>query len=67
MDCAFELGYRCVALTDKKCKGCHFRKTQKELEKGRKKAKKRIASLLEAEQQYIKEKYYRKERLWEQK
>lgn len=57
MSCAFEFGNKCVALTAKECKGCHFRKTQTEIEKGRKKAKKRINSLPEETQAYIREKY----------
>lgn len=58
MKCAFELGNKCVALTTKECEGCNFRKTQAEIEKGRKKAKKRFNSLPEELQTYIKEKYF---------
>ena len=58
MDCAFEHGKNCAALTKKCCEGCRFRKTKEEVEKCRKKAQKRIASLPEDEQTYIKLKYY---------
>lgn len=64
MNCVFDFGRKCVALTEKKCKDCRFRKTQKELKEGRKKAKKRIASLPEEQQTYIREKYYGKEKRW---
>lgn len=55
--CVFEHGTKCVALTSKRCEGCHFRKTEKEAEEGRKKAKRRINSLPEEMQNYIRDKY----------
>lgn len=61
MKCAFDFGYKCVALTHKNCVGCHFRKTKKEVEESRKKVERRIDSLPEEQQQYIREKYYGKE------
>ena len=57
MDCVFDFGYKCVALTCKKCEGCCFRKTQEQLEAGRKRAKKRINSLPAEIQAYIRDKY----------
>lgn len=56
--CAFERNeHSCMALTGKDCKGCHFFKTQREFERGREKAKDRIASLPEDQQEHIKKKY----------
>lgn len=66
MRCVFDHGIKCVALTEKRCEDCRFRKTKKEAEAGRKKAKKRINSLPEEHQKYIREKYYGKGKLWEQ-
>lgn len=66
MRCVFDHGIKCVALTEKCCEDCRFRKTKKEVEESRKKVKKRINSLPEEQQRYIREKYYGKERLWEQ-
>lgn len=43
--CAFDLDDKCAALTNKECKGCHFFKTQQELEEGRKKANERLGRL----------------------
>lgn len=56
--CVFEHGTKCVALTTKCCEDCRFRKTKKEAEEGRKKAKRRINSLPEETQAYIRNKYY---------
>ena len=58
MDCVFEHGSKCVALTQKCCEGCRFRKTQKEVDERRKRTKKRINSLPEETQAYIRNKYY---------
>lgn len=55
--CAFDLGKRGYALTEKQCVGCKFRKTNKELEEGRETARKRIASLPIVDRAYIKNKY----------
>ena len=59
-DCAFCNGNKCVALSKKQCIGCHFHKTKKELEEGRKKAKKRICTLPRELQIHIHQKYYAK-------
>ena len=57
-DCAFYNGDKCSALTEKMCKGCKFFKTKEELIEGRQKADKRIKSLPQTSQSYIKRKYY---------
>ena len=56
--CAFDLGEKCAAMTERKCPGCHFFKTQEELKEGRDKAAKRVASLDPDLKQYIRHKYY---------
>lgn len=66
MKCVFDHGIKCVALTEKRCEGCRFKKTQKEVEAGRKKAKRRINSLPEEQQKFIRETYHRKGKIWEQ-
>lgn len=56
--CAFERDeYSCSALCVKSCKGCHFFKTQEELDAGRDRADDRIATLPEEQQEKIKKKY----------
>ena len=60
MKCVFENGSKCVALTEKHCEGCSFRKTKKEVKESREKTRKRISSLPEEQQRYIHEKYYGK-------
>lgn len=65
MECVFDFGRRCVALTEKCCEGCRFRKTKEELDEGRKRAKNLINALPEERQNYIRDKYYLgKERKW---
>lgn len=44
-ECVFLRGKKCLALTEKKCKFCHFMKTREELEEGRAKAAKRIGKI----------------------
>ncbi len=57
-ECAFDGGKRkCHALSVKNCVCCHFRKTEDEVEEGRKKARKRIASLPDEQQDRINKKY----------
>ena len=57
-ECAFDRGRKCVALTEKYCDFCRFRKTAEELEAGRQRAAE-LASRLPADQRkYIKLKYY---------
>ena len=56
-ECAFDLGKKCFALTEKQCKGCKFRKTNEELAEGREKARRRIESLPIMERNHIKNKY----------
>jgi hypothetical protein len=57
-ECAFDEGKRkCHALTEKNCVCCRFRKTAEEVDEGRKKARKRIASLPDEQQDHIKKKY----------
>ena len=59
-DCAFANGKKCVALTEKRCPGCVFRKTQEELIAGREKAAKRIKTLPTERQKQICDSYYNK-------
>lgn len=65
MACVFEHGIKCVALTEKRCEGCSFRKTKEEAEEGRKRARRRISSLSREQQIYIYDKYYGKGKVWE--
>lgn len=57
MICAFDRGETCAALTLKECIGCHFRKSQDELDAGRERADDRIASLPDEVQDKIAKKY----------
>lgn len=57
-NCAFDMKKCCAALSKKNCKGCAFKKTEKQLEKGRKEAEKRIDSLPQSQQEYIYDKYH---------
>jgi hypothetical protein len=43
--CAFEKPHHCSALREKMCEGCSFRKSNEELNEGRRKAIDRINSL----------------------
>lgn len=56
--CTFDCGVFCSALTDKKCEGCKFRKSEDELLEGRQKAEKRIMKLPLIKQLHIHRKYY---------
>lgn len=58
-ECYFNRGTKCAALRDKKCTGCSFRKTHKQMIEGRRKADERIASLPYEQREYIAEKYGR--------
>ena len=58
-DCAFDAGKDCTALNEKKCSFCPFKKTQKELVKGRQRALCRINSLPNPKKQYIIHTYHR--------
>ena len=58
MKCAFDRGFVCTVLTEKKCHGCSFCKTHEELDAGREKAEDRIATLPEAQQEHIRFKYH---------
>lgn len=57
-NCAFDNGTNCIALNEKQCELCQFRKTTDELLAGRQKAEKRISTLPKTTQTYIKRKYY---------
>ena len=59
MNCAFDKGTKCIALKEKDCEGCVFKKTPQELKAGRKRAKVLLSRLPEYEQKAIKEKYNR--------
>lgn len=58
-ECVFLKGKKCLALTERKCKLCHFMKTREELEAGREKAEDRINRTFTPEEKYaILRKYY---------
>lgn len=58
MKCVFDKETCCAALREKNCHDeCSFRKTQKQLAEGRKKADERIASLPAEQQAHIRFKY----------
>ena len=50
-ECVFDLGKKCVALTEKKCSKCKFAKTAEQLEEGCKKAKRRLNNKYTPEEQ----------------
>ena len=56
--CAFDFEDSCKALKEKNCRGCHFYKTQEELEKGRRDATQKVSKLSPEERNYIRHKYY---------
>lgn len=56
--CAFDLGKRCHAMTEKKCDGCKFFKTKEQLKAGREKATDRLMTLDRELLNDIKAKYY---------
>lgn len=56
--CIFSSYEGCKILKREHCRGCTFKKTQEQLDKGRKKARKRIDSLPMIKRLYINEKYY---------
>lgn len=58
-ECVFDNGTNCVALNEKKCDGCKFRKTEEELAAGRKRAMDRINNLPHEHYDYIHEKYHK--------
>lgn len=62
--CAFEHGEYCDALTAKNCERCSFRKTQDELDAGRKKALCRLYMLPSGKLRKITSKYYKGMRLF---
>lgn len=57
MKCAFDRTVYCLALMEKRCRGCSFFKTPEELDAGREKADDRISKLPEEQQEYIRKKY----------
>ena len=59
-NCAFDNGNKCIALCKKQCVGCTFRKTEEEVQEGRRKAKERIKRLPLITRIYITRKYYSK-------
>ena len=56
--CAFDLGKKCYALTEKVCPGCAFRKSEEELVAGKERASRRVATLPKEQQLHIKQKYH---------
>lgn len=65
-DCAFNREGRCTVLKTTRCNKCSFRKTQKQLDEGREKAKKRIQSFPKEVREDIKKKYYPLEKISEE-
>jgi hypothetical protein len=57
--CAFEYGEHCLALTKKNCTGCRFKKTEEQLEAGRKKAQLKLLMLPKRKLNAIRSKYYK--------
>lgn len=57
-ECVFDRGRKCSALTEKYCDFCQFRKSQEELEAGRRRAAERVNSLPADQRRAIKLKYY---------
>ena len=57
-ECAFAREDECVALNDKECEGCVFRKTREELMAGRQKFFDRLPKLPRVQQIHILETYY---------
>lgn len=62
-DCAFNKKGECTVLKETKCNKCSFRKTQKQLDEGRKRAKRRINALPTVERESIKKKYHPLEKI----
>ena len=58
--CAFNKGNHCSILSEKKCNGCAFMKTEKQLAERRDKAWERINTLPEKVRAKINQKYYKK-------
>ena len=56
--CAFDNGDKCNAMTEKKCLGCKFRKTEEELKAGREKSLARLETFPLAWKMHIKRKYH---------
>ncbi len=57
--CTFDCGEHCIALTEKSCKGCEFKKTDEQLAEGRKKAQLKLFMLPAQKLKAIREKYYK--------
>lgn len=57
-NCAFDLGKRCHAMTEKKCDCCKFYKTKEQLKAGREKATERLMTLDRELLSHIKFKYH---------
>lgn len=56
--CVFDFGDRCKCLKVKECSGCHFYKTEEQLNEGRDKATVRVAGLAPKPRHHIRNKYY---------
>ena len=61
-NCAFDLGKKCGAVTEKKCAGCKFFKTEEQLKEGRSKAAERIRRLDPELKSYLFHKYFPRRR-----
>ena len=57
-ECVFDNIRNCVALTEKRCHNCSFRKTKHQVSECRAKARARINSLPESQRVHITLKYY---------
>lgn len=60
IQCVFDRGGFCAALTSKECENCRFRKTKEELERGRKNAIEKVRRLPRQRFLYIKMTYKQK-------
>jgi hypothetical protein len=61
-ECVFDNGNSCEALTRRRCAGCAFRKTEKELLAGREYAAELLDRLPREQRKAIEEKYYKRYR-----
>lgn len=63
-ECVFERGDECIALNEKHCENCSFRKTKEELIKGRQKFFARLNILPRVQRMHILETYYGANKEW---
>lgn len=63
-ECVFDRGDECIALNEKQCENCSFRKTKVELIKGRQKFFARLPLIPKAQRIGILETYYGADKKW---